>query len=287
LAPGQVITLFVRGLNASDATASGSPLPTTLSGITVRVKSGISNYPDRLPILSIRSYDFCAGRLSVPCPLTHVTVQIPNDPVCVPSSPLPNECSIPSAVVTLTIEENGAPGQEFLVVVSGSSRPQVLNGCQTIFAGSGGICYPFVTHADGSRVTGNNPAKPGETIVIYLTGLGWTEPTVKTGEAAAIPAKAVLSFPLVISYRLDLPPASPAPPVVWAPEERWVDPSFVGLVPGYVGLYQMNVPLPTRLPQRIAPCGGGDFGANTRIAIGAGDLGAAAGTAFVDVCVQP
>lgn len=48
--PGQVITLFVSGLNVPDAFAPGTPLPTTLSGVTVKVSSTIPNYPDQLPI---------------------------------------------------------------------------------------------------------------------------------------------------------------------------------------------------------------------------------------------
>ena len=52
-APGQALTLFVNGLNVPDAIAPGTPLPRTLSGITVNVTSQIPNYPISLPIFSV------------------------------------------------------------------------------------------------------------------------------------------------------------------------------------------------------------------------------------------
>lgn len=290
VARGQVLTLFVRGLKAPDAAATSIPLPTTLAGVSVRVKSNIRGYPDRLPIFSIRSFDFCEGRPGVVCQLTHVTVQIPTEPTCVPTGQgVPNECTFDIRPgIILTVEENGIPGQDFPVIVV-FSKPQILNACQTIFGRIGGSCLRFVTHTDGTRVSGTNPAHPGETVVIYAVGLGPTIPAVKTGEAAPAQARAaaVLRPLLTISHRLVVPPASPAPPVIWSPMERWIEPAFVGLVPGYVGLYQINVTLPDRLPERVHWCYFGDFDANTRIAIGTDSLGPPDGETFVDICVQP
>lgn len=284
VARGQVITLFVRGLKAPDAIASGATLPTTLAGVAVRVKSDVGGYPERLPIFSIKSHDSCAGRVSVSCPLTHVTVQIPTEPTCVSAGQVANECTIGAPrVITLVVEESGVLGQELPVIVI-NRKPQILNACQTIFGGIGGICDPFVTHADGKFISSTNPARPGETIVIYAAGLGPTNPPLKTGEAAAQSNRAIalLDFRLIISFRIELPPSSPAPPVVWSPVEGWVEPVFVGLVPGYVGLYQINVTLPSRLPEQLfRGC------TNTRIAVGAGFDGPADGVTFVDFCVQP
>ncbi len=41
-----------------------------------------------------------------------------------------------------------------------------------------------VTHADGSAVGAGSPVVPGETLVIYVTGLGPTNPSVDTGAFA-------------------------------------------------------------------------------------------------------
>jgi hypothetical protein len=285
LASGQVTTLFVRGLNVPDAAATGIPLPTTLSGILVKVTTSIPNYPDRLPILSVRSYDFCAGRVSVPCPLTHVTVQIPTEPTCVPTGQLPNECTQGTAVIVLNVEQNGVAGQGFPVIVAGQN-PHIISACDSIFGGVGGSCTPYVTHADGSLVgvDCNNPIRPGETLVLYMVGIGPTNPSVKTGEAApsSPPAKVVLSLPLILSFRVNLPPASPAPPVVWSPVGGWVNPDYVGLVPGYAGLYQVNVKVPNPSSSNLNSAGY----TSMRIAIGAGLFGPADGTTYADVCVQ-
>jgi uncharacterized protein (TIGR03437 family) len=119
-------------------------------------------------------------------------------------------------VVVLTVEQNGVAGQEFPVVLV-SQQPRFLNA---LFGGIGGICNSFITHADGSSVSCGNPAKAGETIVIYAVSLGPSNPTVNPGELAPSSPPATYSlgrYPLTMSYRVNQPPASPAPPVAWFP----------------------------------------------------------------------
>lgn len=162
LAPGQVTTLFVYGVNVADATAAGVPLPVTLSGLSVLVSSSIPGYPQRLPIFSIRSFGGCGSTV---CDLTFVTVQIPIEPTCVPMTGFPNECTMAgSPAIQLTVEHNGRRGPSYTVAVGGM-KPHFLNSCDTVFGTFGGICYSFVTHSDGKPVTGVNPARAGETIV--------------------------------------------------------------------------------------------------------------------------
>ncbi|HKW98370.1 MAG TPA: hypothetical protein VJN43_11610 [Bryobacteraceae bacterium] len=282
---GQVVTLFVRGLNVSDAVANTLPLPTTLSGVTVRVKSGISGYPEQLPIFSVLTYDYCAGRIGINCPLTHITVQMPTEPTCVPTGQFPNECTIgPAPVIVLNVQVNGVPGEDFPVLIS-YPEPHILNSCDTIF-GLGSICTGYVTHADGTLVKGNKPARRGETIVIYAVGLGTTNPAVKTGEPSPPQSPTYeLSIPLSVSFRVTVPP-TPLAPVVWSPLTHVVLPSFIGLVPGFVGLYQINFVVPTDTPQNLMRCAG-EWDVNARIAIGAGGFGPTDGQTSVDICVQP
>src|ERR1043166_4649395 len=284
VAPGQVITLFVRGLNVPDAFASGTPLPTTLSGITVRVKSSIQNHSDRLPIFSVRSYDSCSGRLGVPCPLTHVTVQIPTDPTCVLS--FPNDCaSHPPPLIVFTVEQSGVAGDEFPVFVT-AGDPHILNTCDTIFGTIGGPgCYPVVARADGNLVGPIcvNPAKPGESIVIYAVGLGGRRVPVMTAQpASSSPTATHPTIPLLLSFRLTEPPGSPAPPAVWSPMPQWVYADYIGLVPGYVGLYQINFTVPATLPPNLM-----DSTPNMRIQIGSDGLEPPSSGTFVDICVRP
>jgi uncharacterized protein (TIGR03437 family) len=86
-----------------------------------------------------------------------------------------------------------------------------------------------ITHADGSLVDTANPARPGEVVIIYVTGLGPLTPAVGTGVRAG--ASATLT-PAVVTFN----------GVAAA-----VD--YSGSAPGFVGLNQINV----RVPEGVLP----------------------------------
>lgn len=90
-------------------------------------------------------------------------------------------------------------------------------------------------HADGSVVTADTPAHPGEVVVVYCTGLGDTNPRQIDG---AIPAQAARILMMAqLQVLLDSQPV-PAQNILYA-----------GITPGYPGLYQINVTLPGDLAQ--------------------------------------
>lgn len=108
-----------------------------------------------------------------------------------------------------------------------------------------GTQYGIFQHgADFSLVTKNHPAKAGEILVGYLTGLPGTSPRVPTGQASPFQPLAIVSqidttfqfvdvFNIVINGGITvsnqtLPGSIP----------------FLGLSPGSVGLYQINFVLP-------------------------------------------
>jgi uncharacterized protein (TIGR03437 family) len=82
--------------------------------------------------------------------------------------------------------------------------------------------------ADSSYVTASHPAKPGEVLVIYLSGMGPTNPSVKSGAPA--------------------PGSEPLARVTVAPvvtlDGNAATVQFAGLSPGFVGLYQVNFQVP-------------------------------------------
>jgi uncharacterized protein (TIGR03437 family) len=91
---------------------------------------------------------------------------------------------------------------------------------------------------DGSVVSQEQPARPGDLVILYATGLGRTVPNPRSGE---IPAQAAvlerLSEFLVL---LDGVPVGP---------DRI---AYAGVAPGFAGLYQINLRLPDALPPNPA-----------------------------------
>lgn len=287
VAPGQVVTLFVRGLNVPNAVANTVPLPRTLSGVTVVVTNPPTpNYPTTLPIFSVQSSpDSCGGGLTTFCNTTEVTVQIPFEGTCIPSG-FPNSCTIGDhPPVKIAVETNAGTGQEFWFGVV-TQNPHFLNSCDTVFGvfGLNPICYPIVTHADGSVLYVSTPARAGEEIVLYAVGLGATHGGGQTGSAAASPDPLPFDFYLSWGYFVDTPPGSPGPPPKIVQSGQWIKADYAGLVKGFVGLYQVNVRLPDPLPTGIHQCQGA-ADTNLRLLVGQAETPGNYITS-IDICVQ-
>ena len=87
---------------------------------------------------------------------------------------------------------------------------------------------PTVIRADNNQyVDDTNPIRQGDTLVIWLTGMGLTTPTVAAGSAAP-------SSPLAL--------ASSQPIVTLGGTPLQIE--YAGLAPGEVGVYQINVGVP-------------------------------------------
>jgi hypothetical protein len=101
-----------------------------------------------------------------------------------------------------------------------------------------------VTHLDGTVVDAAHPAHGGEKLVMYAVGLGATNPPVKTG--AASPAAPALANAFGLSFYPfpNLPPWVGFNPNNQIPPLPVPTPLFAGLVPGLVGVYQINFILP-------------------------------------------
>jgi uncharacterized protein (TIGR03437 family) len=117
----------------------------------------------------------------------------------------------------------------------GLSNPVTLYVAKTapgVFASLAGGFAPGLgpaaaQHANFSAVTEDNPAEVGETLMLYVTGLGAVSPAVKDGFAAvAKPLSYVVADVTVTVDGLNAPV------------------SFKGLAPGFAGLYQVNFEVP-------------------------------------------
>lgn len=85
-----------------------------------------------------------------------------------------------------------------------------------------------LTHADGSAVSAQNPAKPGEVVILYATGLGQVTPAVPTG---TLPTGA----------------STTVTPVTVSIDGIAVIPDFAGLAGCCVGINQVNVRIPANV----------------------------------------
>jgi uncharacterized protein (TIGR03437 family) len=105
--------------------------------------------------------------------------------------------------------------------------------------------FVVATRPDGSVITPENPAHPGDVIVLYATGLGPTSPKAEAGQIATTAARVTTP-----NFRLLLDGTD---------VERWRA-FYVGLTPGFAGLYQINLTLPENLADKpVIRIGFGDL----------------------------
>jgi uncharacterized protein (TIGR03437 family) len=102
---------------------------------------------------------------------------------------------------------------------------------------------PAATHLDGSLVTQNAPARAGEIVVLYGTGLGYVySPALgclNDGEQDGVFPTAAEWLCNMDQFGVSLGGVLVDPKLIW----------YAGVTPGYAGLYQVNL----QLPDPIAP----------------------------------
>jgi len=87
------------------------------------------------------------------------------------------------------------------------------------------------THADGTLVSATAPVTPGETLVIYMTGLGQMDGKIGAGHAAPLSPPPRVLAPVQVQIGATMPIAL----------------SLAGFPPGFVGVCQVNVAVPQDL----------------------------------------
>jgi uncharacterized protein (TIGR03437 family) len=190
LSPGEVITLYGSGMAPAGTNASSpAPFPNTLSGVGVTING-------------------------TPAPVYSVTPGQIN--AVVPYSLDPNATS----VLNVQVSNNGTLSNvvsEYL----GFSSPGVFT------VPPGGLGAGAILHADFTLVSSASPAKVGETVQIYLTGLGAVKPAVNAGAPAP---STTLSTTVNTTY-------------VYI-DGLQATLTYSGLAPGLGGLYQLNATIP-------------------------------------------
>ena len=132
------------------------------------------------------------------------------------------------AYATFQVINNGTPSNPVTLYTS-LTAPGIFTGAPS------GIGNGAVLHADFSAVTQSSPAKIGETVLLYLTGLGAVMPAV--GDGAAAPSKPLST--VLENIGVDIADQKGNDPLATV--------SFSGLAPGFAGLYQLNFAIPAGL----------------------------------------
>ena len=91
-----------------------------------------------------------------------------------------------------------------------------------------GVGPAAVLHADYSLVTPSNPAVVGETLQVYVTGLGAVTPSVGDGAAPSNTTLSTVNDDVAIFV-----------------DGQQATVAFAGLAPGFAGLYQINFVVPS------------------------------------------
>ncbi len=123
----------------------------------------------------------------------------------------------------VVVTNNGTASNAVLVAVQ-ATAPGIFS------TDSSGTGNGAITRSDGTVVSSTNPARKGESVSIYLTGLGTVTPAVADGVAAS-------SNPLsVADNKVAVVIAGQAVTVLYA-----------GLAPLFPGLYQVSITIPSTL----------------------------------------
>jgi uncharacterized protein (TIGR03437 family) len=190
IAPGDIVTLFGSGLSPATDQPGTIPLPISDKGVSVTV-NGIA-----APLFYIS-----AGQINI---------QIPFEVAG-------------GSTVTIQVANNGQKSNSVIVPLA-PSNPGIF-----MWADSAEPYHAAVLHTNGALVNSSDPARPGETIEVFATGLGLLSPAVRTGATNPDSPPATATDQLV-NILFDGEPATKVP--------------FAGGAPAFVGLNQINVVIP-------------------------------------------
>ena len=295
VAPGQIMNFFFRGISSSaggiarSADAAGVPLPTKLAGLALSVSQPGLDASLAVPILSVRQERECDGD-SAECLLTSIRAQVPFE-LAASTTPRLGAQGSKAPDAQLTVEEDGRPSRSFLLRPV-SENGHVLTSCDLAAdANPESVCTRAAYHADGSRVDLDRPAVRGESIVVYAYGLGQTVPAAKSGEPSAA-GLSVMDNPqsprVFVTVHDQFLNVSGSTPRAFLSEPYNLPPAridFAGLTPGQIGVYQINVPIPSTF-QVPVPCGP-DASIGAVRSNGFLQVTTAQGTENVPICVWP
>ncbi len=256
VAPGQVITIFVRvpGKAMAPPATAQPPLPASLAGFAVVLRQSFPSDPVTVPIQSVTDSQYCSLVAPRQCDVVSlITVQVPFE--LTPNVP---HSRMPENSARLDISYNDVAATS-LFVTPVSDHIHVLNTCDVMTGFPEGNCIPVVTHQDGTLVDLEHPAAEGETLTMALAGMGRLGQPVSTGVASPDPAPPVDNVWLKFDIRPNQPPVQPDP-------DSDASSATARLRSGSVGIYEVVFTVPS-LPAGTPSCSS-DVRSNLTLSIG-------------------
>ncbi len=249
IAPGQVVNIFARlsKLLVGEVIAPGPNLAEELAGVRLTIGSG-PTVP--IPLFKIRPLYSCLGLTVIPpfCFDVAISGQIP---YTFPASSLGD----PVFPTSIYIQEDGSPPQWLDTRVFPHQIRLVSGACPLLYDAAFGFgCARVVYRLNGLPVQSVGSVKSGETLILYAFGLGLTEPRVRAGEPAVAAEVERFRRPILIlefSFLASPRPWNGLPPD--SPNVVVVEPEYMGLAPGQIGLYQINFVMP-KVPPDLRRC---------------------------------
>jgi uncharacterized protein (TIGR03437 family) len=182
---------------------------------------------------------FSASSLPLPVSLGGTQVLLGNSPATwfAPSSAIPLLYVSPTQINAILPFEAAIGSNQITVMYPGPNGAIASNAVSVNIAAAApgiftnGTGAGIFLRSDNSVVSGANPAARGSVVTFFATGLGAVTPPVADG-AAALPAP-------------HLSIATVQPAVNIGGVDGTVQ--FAGLAPGFAGLYQINVYIPTTI----------------------------------------
>lgn len=215
--PGAIVSLFGSGLAPREGRASALPLPTTLEGVSATVNG-----------TAAALFFVSAGQVNIQVPF-----------------------GLTGNTATVVVTNAGTRSNEVALPL-GRTCPGIFS-----YSDAQSPNRAIILHADFTLVTPASPARLGETVIIYLTGLGDLTPAVATGAGnPGNPLSTAADRQIQILFG----------------GEVAINAAFIGGAPFFAGLNQINAVIPANA----------STGTNVPVAISTGN----AFTDLVDISIQ-
>ena len=207
LAPGEYVSLFGSGLSSVTLLAQSFPLSTNLGGVQVMANG-------------------------VAAPLGYVSSTQIN--LVIPFELDPNT----DPYITFQVINNGVASNK-VTLYNNFTSPGVFSLNNNGGTFPSGVGPAAVRHADFSLVTPDNPARPGDTLLLYVGGMGSVTPSIANGAPA--PTDSLVNVDAGVNIEIQDQDNNIHTATV----------PFAGLAPGFAGLYQINFVVPNDVPSGL------------------------------------